>query len=320
MTSPNSTFTDMVSTTLRAHRRTLADNVSEHNGLLTRLKQKGNIKMDGGYEIVEPLDYAENGTFQRYSGYDPLNVNPSDVISAAKYDWAQAAIHVTASGRELRMNNGKQRMINLVKARIKNAFRTAANNISIDLFGSGALSNQLGGLGLVIQDDGNGTVGGINSSNYAFWNNQFEEMSGTDTWSSSTILGEFNDLWLKTTRGKDKTDLIVASHDVFSAYEASQQQYQRYADPDMAKAGFESYKYKSADVIFDDNSNFSTTAESAYFLNTDYLFFVEHSDAAWTQGEERQPVNQDAVVIPLYEMCQLVCSNRALQGKLIDAA
>ena len=57
MASPNSTFTEMVTTTLRQHRKELADNVSEHNAFLARLKKKGNTTViDGGYEIVEPLD------------------------------------------------------------------------------------------------------------------------------------------------------------------------------------------------------------------------------------------------------------------------
>jgi hypothetical protein len=75
MASPNSTFTEMVTTTLRNHPTEVADNVSKHNALYRRLKQGGKIKkLSGGYEIVRPLDYAENATFQRYSGYDALNI------------------------------------------------------------------------------------------------------------------------------------------------------------------------------------------------------------------------------------------------------
>ena len=122
----------MVTTTLRHHPSEVTDNISENNALYTYLKERGKIEtISGGYEIVEPLDYAENSTYQRYSGYDNLNTAASDVLSAAKYDWAQVAIHVVASGRELRMNSGEEAMIKLVKARLKNATRTAANNFSL---------------------------------------------------------------------------------------------------------------------------------------------------------------------------------------------
>lgn len=313
----------MVTTTLRNHAREVADNVTEHNALLRILKQRGNIKSkSGGYEIVLPLEYAENSTYQRYSGYDELNIQASDVLSAAKFDWSQVAIHVTASGRELRMNNGPEQMIDLVKARLKNAKNTAANNMSIDLYSDGALTNQIGGLALLIQTNGQGTVGGINSGTAGneFWRNQFKEAAGTNTISSTTIQGEMNATWIQCVRGNDAPDLIIMSHDFYTMFEASQQELQRYTKSDLADAGFPAMKYKGRDVVFDSNTNFGTTAERAYFLNTKYLYLIQHPDAQWEKEDEKVPVNQDAVVIPLYWMGQLVTSNRSLQGILIDAA
>lgn len=321
MPSPSAVFTQMVSTTLRNSATDVADNVSKNNALMNRLKKKGKIKtLDGGTEIQVPLEYAENGTYQRYGGYDTLNTNASDIITSAKYDWSQVALHVVSSGRELRMNSGKSQMINLVKAKKANVLKTAANNFSVDFFSDGSLSYQIGGLANLIQSNGQGTVGTIDSALWTFWRNKFREIAGTNAYTKDTILGEMNAMWMPLTRGADKPDLVVLSHDFFSVYEASQQQFQRYQDADMAKAGFESYKYKTADVIFDDNANFATNAEKGYFLNTDYLYIFQHKDAQWSQDEEKKPINQDAIVIPYYWMGNAACSNRSLQGVLIDAA
>ena len=194
------------------------------------MKERGHIKTDasGGYEIAVPLSYAENATYQRYSGYDTLNIGASDVLSAAKYDWCQVALHVTASGRELKMNNSEQRMIDLVKSRVDVAMSTAANNMSIDIYSSGALTNQIGGLGTLIQQAGTGTVGGINSSTYAFWRNKFQEVAGGDVAVDGALTGTpltyanlrtaMTQQWLATTRGTDKPDLIVSSHDMFTLF------------------------------------------------------------------------------------------------------
>lgn len=332
MPSPNATFTEMVTTTMRKHYRKVVDNVTDNNALLTVLKDQGHIKTDasGGYEIAIPLSYAENSTYQRYSGYDTLNIGASDVLSSAKFDWSQVALHVTASGRELRMNNSEERMINLVKARTDVAFATAANNMSVDLYSDGALSNQIGGLAHLITNDGTGTVGGIVAGTYTFWKNKFQEVAGGDVAVDGAASGTaltyanlragMNSLWLATNRGNDKPNLIVASHDMYSLYESGLQDLQRYADSKMASAGFEALKYKSASVIFDDNTNFGTTAEKMYFLNTKYIYMMEHPDARWTEDDEKTPVNQDAVVIPIYWMGQMVCSNRSLQGVLFDVA
>ncbi len=322
MASPHSTFTELVTTTLRNHPTEVADNVSTHNSLYRYLKDKNKIDMlDGGYEIVRPLDFQNNATYQRYAGYDTLNVNASNVLTSAKYDWVQAAVHVTASGDELRKNSGKEQLINLMKARVKNAMRTAANNMSIDLFSSGSLTNQMGGLGAIITSDGTGTVGGINSSTYTFWANQFRDMTGNNTWSKSTIKGDMNAIWLTCVRGTDTPKLIISTNDFYAAYWESLQDLTRYNDPTgnaKANAGFVALKYMDADVVFDSNSNFSATGEKMYFLNLDYLELCVHKQANWSQADDKIPVNQDAVLIPILWQGQLTCSNRARQGLLLD--
>jgi hypothetical protein len=321
MASPNSTFTEMVTTTLRNHPTEVADNVSKHNALYRRLKTGGKIKkLSGGYEIVRPLDYAENATFQRYSGYDALNINASDVLSAAKYDWVQSAIHVTASGREMRMNSGKEQLIDLAAARTRNAMRTAANNMSTDLYSSGSLTNQMGGLAKIITATTGGTVGGISSTTHTWWECQSLEMSGAGTYPD--IKPEMMELWLSCVRGNDRPQLIVATNDLYAAYWNALTALQRYNDNvSEATLGFQALKFQDADVIFDSNAtNFTTTGEKMFFINTDYLELVVHRDANWTTLDEKMSVNQDAVVIPIIWQGQFTCSNRSVQGVLVDAS
>ena len=327
MASLSSVFTEMVTSTDRAWGSDVTDNVSNHNALLTRMKSKGKIKtISGGYEIAEPVDYAENSTYQRFAGYDALDTEASDVLSSVKYDWKQVALMVTASGEELRKNASKEKMIDLVKARKQNAKRTAANNFSVDIYSDGTLTNQINGLANLIQTDGNGTVGGVNAATWTFWKNQFKEMTGTNIAASpsaanaASMKADMNSLWLSLVRGADKPDIIVMSHDLYALYELGEQQLQRYADADMAKAGFNTLKYKSADVWFDDNTNFATTAEKAFFINTDFLYLVQHREAQWTMDDPKRPTNQDAIIIPMYWMGNIVLTNRSLQGVLFDAA
>jgi hypothetical protein len=316
MASPNATFTELVSTTFRKHRKEIKDNVSNRNALLRHIMKKGNHqKEDGGLTIATPLDYAENSTYQRYSDWDTLDISASDVISSAEYQWRQVAINVVASGREMRINSGESRIINLAKSRIKNALRTFNNNFSSDVYSDGTATNQINGLQALIADAGTGTVGGINSTTYSFWQNQIFDLSTESvTMSASTIENSVMlPLWLGLDRGAgDQPDLIVMDNNYYQFFEASQTSIKRYMDASKADGGLVSLKYKGADVMFDGNSGIP--ANRMYMINSEYLGLCVHKDADLEIMEDQRPINQDGVVTPILWMGNLTCSNRNQQG------
>ena len=319
MPSPNAVFTEIVTTTFRNHPGEITDNVSNHNALYRDLKKRGRTRTEsGGHSIVANLEYAENGTYQRYSGFDLLNVSQSDVFSAAEFAWRNVAINVVSSGNELRMNSGPERIANLAKSRITNAIHTFANNFSQDLYSDGTLPNQVGGLQALVADAGTGTVGGINSSTWPFWQNVVQSAAaplqggGAITPSATTIESLMLPLYIRLTRGADKPNLIVASDDYFTFFEQSQTSLKRYMKESEADAGFMEMAYKGTRVIFDGSSGMA--ASRMYFLNTQYLELVVHKEANLTVMDEAKPYNQDAVVVPILWMGNMVTNNRSLQG------
>jgi hypothetical protein len=316
------TFTEMVTTTHRKHKKEVNDNVSNHNALYRFLIKKGKKRMeDGGLSIVENLDYAENSTYTRYSGYDPLNVGASEVLSAAEFAWRNVAAYITASGNEIRGNKGETRIVNLVQSRLKNMQRSMANGLSTDYYSAGSLTNQIGGVQLLVADAGTGTVGGINSTTYAFWQNTVQSAAaplqggGAITPSATTIESLMLPLWLRLTRGADHPDVIVASEDYYTFYEQSQTSLKRYAPEDDGKGGMVGLKYKQA-TVFHDTSASGIPAAHMYFLNTNYITAVVHEDADMEVMEELRTVNQDAIAIPCIHQTNMVVSNRKLQGVL----
>ena len=319
-TFTGSTFTELVSTTFRKHRKEIKDNLSNRNALLKYMRKRGMVKTeDGGLTIVTPLDYASNGTYQRYSDWDVLDISASDVISAAEYQWRQIAINVVASGREVRINSGESQIIKLVAARIKNAMRTFSNNFSNDLYSDGSTTNQINGLAAIIADVNTNTVGGINAGTWTFWQNTVKDASVSSVTTSATTIenGLMLPLWLSLDRGPDdQPDLIVMDNAYYTFFETSQVSLKRYNDMSKADAGFVTLKYKSADVLFDGTSGI--TANHAFFINTNYLGLTEHRDAALDVMDELHPVNQDGSVTPILWMGNLVCSNRKLQGVIIE--
>jgi hypothetical protein len=312
----NGTFTELVTTTLRNHKKGIKDNITNRNALLNRMYKKGNYRTeDGGLSIVEPLDYNSNSTYQRYSGWDFLNVAQSDVLSAAEFSWKQIAIHVVASGLELRTNSGDSALEKLVSARIKNAMRTFENNFSSDLYSAGSLTNQIGGLQAIVADTNTNTIGGIDANTWTFWRNTVYDFSvDSVTASATTIESSMLKLWLQIDRGpSDQPDLIVMSTDYYTFFENSQTSIKRYAS---AESGFVTLKYKNADVIYDTSAT-GIPSTHAYMLNTNYLKLVVHGDADMETMEKKTPINQDGEVIPVIWQGNLTVSNRKLQGVMI---
>lgn len=316
----NSTFTELVTTTYRRHKKGFKDNLSERNAFLKKIYKKGNYRTEeGGLSIVEPLDYAQNSTYQRYSDWDLLSLQQSDVLSAAEFNWKQIAMHVIASGRELRINSGPAQIEKLAAARLKNAMRTFDNNFSSDLYSAGSLANQIGGLQALIADTNTNTVGGIDANTWTFWRNTVFDLSVNSVTISSTTIE--NDamlpLWLSLDRGQgDCPDLILMDTVYYTYFEKSQTSLKRYASASDAQAGLVSLKYKTADVMFD-TSGSGIPASHAYFINSNYIKLVVHQDADMDEMPKKEPVNQDGEVIPILWMGNLTISNRKLQGVII---
>jgi hypothetical protein len=261
--------------------------------------------------------YAENGSVAWYIGYETLSVDASDVLTSANFDWKQLNANVTISGLEEIQNSGKQAVHNLLKARIMVCEKTLQNSMGEALFFSNTENGgkSIGGLQHLVSDlPTSGVVGGIDTQSNSWWANQYYDFSSnTVTASSTTIQHAMNKVYLACIRGSDAPDLLVAGADYFNYYEESLQPQQRFSSPDMADAGFVTYKYKGSDVVYDKNCS----ATRLYHLNTDYIFLRPAADRNFVTLDRKASVNQDAYVTPMYWAGNMTVSNRSLQGVIV---
>jgi len=280
---------------VRNRSRTLSDNVSNHNALLRRLRENGNQTSVTGRDIVRELEYADNGTVQFYSGYETLDVSPSDVLTSAVYEYKQLAGNVTISGLEQVKNSGEQAIINLLEARINVLEKSMMNSLSTSIYsdGTGSSGKEVGGLQLLVADSGTGTVGGINSSTFTFFQN-VQTTATSSAFSTSNVQDDMNNIYLQLVRGADSPDLIMAGTNAYKAFLGSLQAIQRITSDDLANSGFTSVQYLNSDVVFDSACN----TNRMYFLNTDYLRLEVAASRDFVPGEAKMSVNQDAMVTP----------------------
>ena len=316
MASPN--ISELATTTIESRRRKLADNVSDNTALLSRMKQRGRVvPISGGETIYEELEYDENATYKRFSGYEVLDIRPSDVFSAAEFDLRQVSVAVTISRLEQLKNAGKERMIPLLERRISNAEKTMVNGLSGDLYSNGMADGgkQIDGLGIAVPTANNGTYGGIDRGTFEFWHSQIVSGATTLT-ATANIRAKMMEMWTKTCRGMDKVDLIPADNNMYIGFWSQLQDQQRFANARMAQMGFTSIKFISADVVLDGGVGGSAPTNTMFFLNTDYIRWRPHSDENMNASEDRYATNQAAMVKLILWAGNMTCSNCELQGRL----
>ena len=248
---------------------------------------------------------------------ESLDVSASDVLTSASFDWKQANCNVTVSGLEEIQNRGKQEVHNLVKSRIMVAEKTMQNAIAAALAYSNTESGgkAIGGLQHLISDlPTSGTVGGIDRSSNTWWRNQYYDFSTESvTASASTIQHAMNVVYLRCQRGTDAVDLVTAGETYFTCYEESLQAQQRFMSETKAAGGFNAYKYKNAEVVYDSN----LAATRMYMLNTNYLHFRPAEGRNFVTLDRKSSVNQDATVVPLYWAGNMTTSNPSLSGVIV---
>jgi hypothetical protein len=308
---------EIIATTLRNRSRQIADNVSNSNALLKRLSERGKIKLvGGGRNICQELEYQEMGTFVYYTGSGSLSGTPNSVIDMAEFSWKQAAVMVYATGLEINVQNtSKEAVLNLLEARLSNAEKTMANNLSTGIYsdGTGTGGLQITGLQALVADaPATGTVGGINRATDTWWRNQTLSAAVTST----TIEASMQALWILCTRGADVPDLICADSVTYQKFWTSLMAIQRIQTVEEGKRGWPVLKFVNADVVYDGDSGIAS--QHMYFLNTDYIYWRPHRDVNMVPDDKRLAYEADAITVPLLFAGNMTMSNAQLQGVFID--
>ena len=327
----NADISDIVATTIQHRNGVLADNLTNNNALLRKLKARGNVRpFSGGNVILEEIFYNDPNTnnANSYSGYELINISPDSPISAAQFDIKQYADSVSMSGLEMLQNNSREQIIDLLDGRMQVSEARLLNRIGSDLYldGTGNGGKNITGLGAAVPDSPTNTYGGISRTTWAFWKSKSYSgvTDGGAAVSAANIIQYMTALGLQLVRGNDKPDLWVADNNYYGFYVNALQAIQRVTSDGGgdAGAGFASLKFygggMAADVVLDGGIGGAATANHMWALNTKYIYFRPHSGRNFDPiGGERQAVNQDAIV-KLYGWAgNLTCSGSEFNGVLI---
>lgn len=327
MPTPNPSVGDIVATTIENRSKKAADNITRNLALLYRMQRRGTVKpFSGGTNLWQELEYAQNQTAQFYSGYDVLNVSPSQIFTAATFPIRQAAAAVSISGLEELQNAGDEQMIDLVAGRVRNAENTLQALIEQSMYGAGTQPKEINGLQQLVAVTPTNSVGGIDGNTWEFWRNisYGAITNGGAATTSANIRRYWDTIWPQLIRNTDSPDLIVCDNTNWRLYNESLQPIQRITSAEMGAAGFQSLEYMGQPVVLGGGfQGYSTDvvpvggppAGYTWFMNTRYVYYRPHSRRNFVAlNPDRQSINQDATVKLIGWAGNLTISNRRLQA------
>jgi len=312
-------FSQTMTATLQNYRPQLADNITRQIPLFIKMKEKNNIKLDGGRSIVVPLEYAFNDTIQSYYGAETLNTAQNDIMTSAEFAWSSYNGAVSWTDDEVAENSGRSKVINLVETKIKNLEKSMINKLATDIFSDGtgnSNKNILGLAAIVAATPTSGTVGGIDRASYSWWQNSTQASLGA--WGSATNKygrQTVNKLYITLTRNNDKPDMLILSPTDYLALKNEfelAELLQSNSTSVMRKYGIESFTVNNMDVVFD----VACPVGTAYMLNTDYLKLYINENMNFKVIPPIRPTNQAIEIQHLRTKLQFVPSNCKLQGTI----
>ena len=306
----------------------LQDLISKHSAVVSLLSNRGrgNVPMqaamaprqlsggmmvDGGHSIRAGLMTDLNPNVQYALHGRPVQIRRRAIMTDVQYPWTQIAVLSVLEGMEVAVNMGKAQVISLVKAITDNLYESAFQFVSEDLFstGVGDDGDQIDGLQHHVSDNGQGTVGGLNSTDRTLWRSQVQSLPDqNETASPAAVKRNYKVAVRKCIRNRDKCDLNVTTGDIYDKLDEAMEGGYEHMDAETAKFGFQHIVCKGVPVVWDE----FCPDDRSFFLNSKTLKFVTHRTRNLRQtGAVREPYNQDIQVRHYHLMCQLVSLNRA---------
>lgn len=326
----------LVTATLQNMNNKAIDNISNNNALFYKMKKNGTFKSEsGGEPFREKILYAENTNTAWQDPYSQFNTDAQDYLTYADFQQKAILSAIPFYDRDITTNQSKEKLIDLVKSGVDSTIISLTNTLSTSLYSDGTDANELEGLQLLIsKTPTTGTVGGISRDSYTFWRNQVYDFSSESVNpSSTTIQAAMTTLYLRClVQGPAYApDTIVTDQVFWQYYNTSLTTIQRTMSSELAQAGFETLKFRNADVAYDPNCPASTM----YFLNSRFLFLkylaIKNSadmSPKGMKGEEKslpnlftalpptRPVNQAATIHSVMGLMNMTINNCRTQGVL----
>lgn len=267
--------------TLDNYRGQLVDNVFNKHVISWILMEKQRTRMlSGGEEIVEHLLVADNTDTGNLAEWEAFDITPQGGIEVAKYAWKQLITSIAISGMEELKNNGKEAILNLLKARVMQSESSLQKLVNDQLLGVTA-----GGWTSIYDAiDDTAVLGGIDPAVETLWASPVfdataEVTPGTQTFAN--LQKHLTSLYNTASDGNDVVTCLLGTQAIFEMYELGLTPNVRFqAKTKSGDIGFTNLLFKGVPFYWDK----AAQAGSVVGINADSLTLVGHKDRWFKQS------------------------------------
>lgn len=315
----------IVATTLAHWAADMADQVSDRNAFMAFMKvqdkrfggrgEKRFVVVPGGQQFRETIFFNLNSTFRGYADRATIDTTVGNPVKEAQYDHKIVAGSINISLLEEAQNTQKYEIRNLAQVKKKEAEISMSEIMGAAAISDGTTDTSIpAGLQQIISLTA-ATVGTIAESANASWA-PYRDTSGVTAWNTSDEgLIAIDRGFENCTRGPEKPDAIVTTVNVKSLINImmiKNSTLNREGSTEMAAMGFDTIKYRGAEIMADDN----VPSGYLYLVNTKWTRFQVLQKGNFAMTKEKEPVGGLYKVMQLYVFSNFTTGCRRLNGLL----
>jgi len=334
-TSFTRTYTDFATATVdRYCSKKFEDNISRASPFLSWMMDDGGkvgrgdkkyMSGDSGDRIMEPLMTELNTTGKWYDGAEEFDTTQQNVGTAAFWDSKQLGITITITGKDKRLNSGKEKQIDLLKARSDQgmiSMRTLLARATIAGDGTGSSGKEIYGVPALCPTDRGTTVAyGEIAANTSWWLCQ-RSRSGTTYGAVGDFATNFKkygkQLYHDCQEGGSAPDLHLVSQEAEESYHDLLLPFERHESKTALDLGYENVlTFMKAAVLWDRYHPYAgLSTQNWYMLNSEFLRLRYCPEANFSVLGFQRPIAGDYISTPVIWQGALTTNSRRMHGVL----
>jgi len=255
---------------------------------------------------------------------DIIDTSPQDTATMSNTPWKFYAGSVSISEDERLKNMGEHAFFNLLSHKTQVGIESVRDKLVTDIYTDATAdpTKAITPMSLIMDNDATTTVGGISGSTNTWWQNYNADVTAFGTNLYNDMLTAYNTQSRGAVDFPDTYIFSLTGFEYFERFLTGITGTSGFRLPinnnSVADVGFETMKFKNADVFFDPAiaSGMPEDGDTAFVVNTKYLHYYIHPQAEFTLGEFIKPTDQHARVALINHMCSLVTDARWKLGLL----